>query len=268
MVDNRKVVDLELSLNELDNATMSSVQKEFIQEELDGFDKIKENDVNISTSYVFDMNDKIEAKVFFRNGFSSKINFEKVPLLLLDENGDIVTGQIFNLRDLGDIPAHGVRPYQLFFDKSNMINRKAVSEGWKVIFNNNIKAINTVKVEYEKMPEDLDIEARIFFNKYLNSLPLLEKGQVEIKPYMVKLKEDNKVKFTIVIRNGADKKAILDEMPVTILDADKKVVYSSKFKVEDLEVNPLKAQLCNFLVDLSDKDLSEFNMENLSLEFK
>lgn len=268
MVDNKENIVLALSLNSIDEVTMSNIQKEFLEDEIKDIEPIKEHDINIYTSYVFDMGEEIEVKVFFRNGFSSSINFEMMPLLLLDEAGEVVAEQSFNLRDLEEIPSHSIRPYKLFFNKSNINVCKNIGKGWKVAFNSDIKVVKTVNVEYENMPENLEIDAKIFFNKYLLSLPLIEKEQIEIRRYMVILQEENKIKLTILIRNGLNKKIKVEKIPLTIFDANEKEICSIILGVEDLEVNPLKAQLCNFLVDLSDKDLSEFNMENLSLEFK
>src|SRR3712207_2954996 len=117
MYDNRKKIELKLSFKAEEEQIVSKVQKEIIKEDLKRFGDIKENDVNISTSYVFDTGDTLEASIFFRNGINTTVNFDLVPLKLVDTNGKIVATQVFKLADVGDIPPYSVRPYKLYFSK-------------------------------------------------------------------------------------------------------------------------------------------------------
>ncbi|WP_048341055.1 SLAP domain-containing protein [Clostridium sp. K25] len=268
MHKSRENIKLKLSFKQEDEQVLSKVQKEIIKEDLERFTDIKENDINISTSYVFDTGDTLEASIFFRNGLNTHINFDIVPLKLIDGNENVIATQVFKLSDVGDIPPFSVRPYKIYFNKEHIKTGNSITQDWKVIFDTNIKAVNTVKVEYEDMPEDLSEDERRFFQNYLSSLPILEKGQVDLKCYDIRIKENNMIKVTILIRNGADKAVKLKELPITIYDKDKNVIYSSVFAFEDLNVNGLKAKLCNFIVDCSKINLSEFNLENLSAEFK
>lgn len=263
MSHEKEYIKLELSLKSQEEQIISNVQKEIIQEDLNRFSHIKENDMNISTSYIFDDGENLEASIFLRNGLNTKVNFDIVPLSLVDDDGRIIAYQVFRLIDLGDIPPFSARPYKLYFNKKNLQTNKFDIQKLKVMFSEKIKAVNTVKVEYEDMPQDLSLEERQFFQNYLDSLSLLELGQVDLKCYDIRLKEDN-IKVTILVRNGASKKIKLEELPITLYDGDKNILYSSVLKFSDLTVNSMKAKLCNFMIGCNDLNLDKFNVKGLS----
>lgn len=262
-----KIEKLNLSLTEHDSITISKIKKQMLEDELSTLPPIKENDINISTSYIFDANDKIEVGVFFRNGLNVPINFDMVPLTLLDQNNNIVSTQIFNLKDLGDIPPHSARPYELFFSKSDLSDVKILNKEWKIVFKDNIKAMKTVKIEYDDFP-NMDIQAKTFLENYLNTLQPLEKGNLDIKVYSVELLDDKNIKVTILIRNGNNQQATLEQIPLTIYDNNKAIIYSAVLKVSDVHVNAYKAKLINFIVDCKSNDLSSFDLSNLTVDFK
>ncbi|QPW55873.1 SLAP domain-containing protein [Clostridium botulinum] len=73
MNNERKNVDLGLSLEPERGQIISKVQKEIIEEDLKNLDPLKENDINISTTYVFDMGDKLEASIFLEMDFQIRL---------------------------------------------------------------------------------------------------------------------------------------------------------------------------------------------------
>ena len=261
-----KIETLNLSLTDQESMVISDMKKKLLEDDLSSLPPIKENDINISTSYIFDAGDKIEVGVFFRNGLKNTINFDLVPLMLLDENNNTICTQIFQLKDLGNIPSFSARPYELFFSKENLTENMPINNNWKVVFKNNIKAINTVKVEYEDFP-DMPLEAKNFFESYLNSLPPLEKGTISFNIYSVKLYEDNQIKVTFLIRNGNNTNSKLEILPISLFDNNRNLIYSSTLKFNDVEVNAQKAKLINFVLDFSKDNLSHFDLSNITAKF-
>ena len=100
--DDRLEVPTVLSLLEHDDNVMSDVQKEILEEEISELDPIKEDHLNVSGIYAYDLGDKIEVKVYIRNGLSKKVNFEYVPFVILNSKGETLAYQIFNLESLGE----------------------------------------------------------------------------------------------------------------------------------------------------------------------
>lgn len=266
--DCRNDVKLKLSIDSKKEDIISNLQKDIIKEDLERFEPIKENDINISTSYVFDLGDKLEASVFFRNALNRKINFDKVPLSLVDNNGNIITNEIFSLRELGDIPPNSARPWKLYFSKENITLNDTPSSEWKVVFGKNVQALNTVKVTYEDMKDNIDVVMKNHFQSYLESLPLLKKGQISINTYNAMLSDDEKINIVILVRNGTNKKVKLEKLPVTVYDKDKRVICSLYLDLKFLEVNPSKAKLYKLVINFDREKYSEYDFEKLYVEFK
>lgn len=268
METKRKNVDLELSFKPESEQVMSKVQREIIEEDLNRFEDIKENDINISTSFIFDMGDKLEASIFFRNGLSNKINFDKVPLMLVDSEGKVIASEIFTLRELGDIPPKSARPWKIFFDKKNIIEMPNKIGECKVVFSKEVQALPTLKAEFENIPDNMDITIQRKLKEYLNSLPLLQKGQVTINNYEVKLRGDKAISITIIVRNGAEKEIKIEKLPVTVYDGENKKICSVILDIDNLKVSPIKAKLYNLVLNFNPEQYSEYDLEKLSVEFK
>lgn len=265
----KKELKLELSLKEEMEERISDLQKEYILDDLKDLPPVKENDINISTTYIFDNGDGYEASIFVRNGLKSKINFDKLPLLIVDQNNNVLASKIFDMKDLGDIPPCSVRPCKVLFDKNCLLVDKIPKSKCKVVFSTNIKAINSVKVEYENLPENISPSYKKILENYLENLPIVEKGQVSMSVYSVKYnEEDKKIYVTIVIRNGTEKKIRIEKIPMTLFDDKNKKVTSTVFDTKGLEISESKASIYNF-VFLSDNiyNIEEYNLQKLYVKF-
>lgn len=64
-MEGRKDLDLELSLKQEMEDRISDLQKECILDDLQELPPVKENDVNISTTYIFENDEGYEASIFF-----------------------------------------------------------------------------------------------------------------------------------------------------------------------------------------------------------
>lgn len=243
MSQEKQNVEMELSLTERFDAVVSDVQKDIMNEEISGLEPIKENDINISTIYVFDDGDEIEAKVYFRNGFLKKVNFEYVPLVLVNSQKDIVASKVFDLREMGDIPSGGARPWKLYFEKSSVDMSKFSPENCKVIFNKNIKAVNYAKFQFQDFPEELN-NFKGEFQKFLENLPNIEKGKFSTSTFNITLQQNGNLIVTIIMRNSVEKAVKIEEIPVTIKDENDNVVVSGKFQLNDFTINSMKARVC------------------------
>lgn len=268
MNNERKNVDLGLSLEPERGQIISKVQKEIIEEDLKNLDPLKENDINISTTYVFDMGDKLEASIFFRNGLSNPINFDELALTLVNSKNEEVATEIFLLREVGTIPGKSARPWKLYFDKEKMAKVPDTLEDYKVIFNKDIKAISTVEVEFENIPSNMNMDLQRNLQKYLKSLPIIKKGDVTFNTYEVKLKNDSSIVITIVVRNGAEKKVKVEQLPITLYDANYKKVSSMLLDINNLDISPLKARVYNLVLNFDPEKYSEYNFEKLSVQFE
>ena len=92
-------------------------QKEGLAKVVEGLPKLKPREVNISGFQVKTQEDGgIAASVFIRNGHSKQINIEKLPLELLDANGDLVARGSFTLAPLS-VKANTTKPWTFIYPK-------------------------------------------------------------------------------------------------------------------------------------------------------
>jgi SLAP domain-containing protein len=266
--DTRKDIELELSLKPDKEELMLKFEKDLMLEDLTNFPTIKEGDVSFKSAYIFDNGVNIEVAVYILNGLPIQTNFEEIPFLLVDSEGKIIVQQIFDMSDVGIIPPNSARPCKIYFDKSNLLVDKFPAEGCKLIVDKNIKALNTVQVHLENMTEDISQVQVKKYESYLENLPLLRKGEVNISTYDINVLKDGSVCITLFIRNATLEKIKVEELPITIFDGEGNKIASEIFKIENIEVNPSKARLYNFMLSKQELLMDEFNHENLTVHFK
>lgn len=265
--NSRKDVELTLSIDPEIEAGISDLQKEIIQDDLNNFQSVKKNDVNIGTVYVFDNGEKVEASVFIRNGLGQAVNFSKVPLCITDEKNNVLGEEVVELKYIGDIPARTARPAKIYFSRENIDINKLSSSKCKVVFNKPVEVAPVVKVQYEGLSRQISGQLARQLEQYLRDLPVLRKGELSINNYDINIQQD-KIYITLVMRNGTDKKVRLEKLPITVYDADKNVIFSNIFELEKLEISPAKARVCNFVVNYDGIQKSGFNLNGLSIEYK
>jgi len=266
MKDDVKKAKLKLYINDEHEAAHAVAKKEYYSDELESLPDMNEGEININTTYVFDLGDKVEVAVYFRNGLSKAINFDKVPLKILNSNDEVMAKQTFELRDVGDIPAFSAVPWKLYFDKENVLADKIeMQEGWHIVFDTNIKAINNIKIEFENVPPELDINK---LRKYLDKLPRMSPGNISISLYEVEKNNEGELGVALIIRNASDKKVKVDKIPITIKNNDNdKIVAVGTFKLDNMEICSLKARYIKLLFIAEQLLESDFNVNNLSVHF-
>lgn len=97
--------------------SLTTEQKESLEKVLDTLPKLKPREVNISGFQVKTQEDgSIATSVFIRNGHSTQINIEKLPLELLDAGGNLVAQGTFNLAPLS-VKANTTKPWTFIYPK-------------------------------------------------------------------------------------------------------------------------------------------------------
>jgi len=244
----KEAIKIKLNLNEYDTGVMSDYQKEFLKEELDELPALEDGQVSINGIYTFDMGDKIEVSVYLRNGLSKQINFDKVPLVIVNKNGDVLAKQVMEMRDFGILPPLSARPYKVYFDKANLFVDSISMDDWEIQFEKSISAVNTVKVEFEGFPGKVHHELEGAFTKFLDDLPLIKAGDVNIEVFKTLKCLNNSIAIIFMIRNGCDKVIKLERLPIMIKDAGGQIVASGIFDIENVNVNPHKAKIYDFTI--------------------
>lgn len=265
--ENSENIELKLSLPEQYENIVSDVQKEIMNEELEEFIPIKENDINISTTYVYDDGEEIEAKVYFRNGFTNKVNFEYVPLVMVNSKEEVLAKKTFDLREMGDIPPRGARPWKVSFHKSEVDMNKFSPMDCKVIFDAKIKAVSYANIELEILDEPMQ-ELKTVFEDFLKNLSGIEKGNVSLSTFNIALSNEGKIMVTLMVRNASDKTVKIEEIPITLRDENNNVAASGLFNLNDFEVPSMKAKICTLAFDTELNLTETISLDKWKVEFQ
>lgn len=268
MNDINEEVPTILSLLEYDENVMSDVQKEILEDEIAELSSIQEGQLNVSGIYAYDTGEKLEVKAYIRNGLSKKIVLEQIPLVITNSKGEILAYQIFNLQSLGEIPEHTARPLKILFERKNIFVDKIPMDDWELGFDTRIKAERNVKVHFEGLPKEIDIEDKLVYDKFLRGLPDLREGQFSISPFSVGIQKDGNMLVTVVMRNGNSKPISIDKIPVSLKDPKGNVVKSNLFELNKFTVSPLKAKLCNFMFPTNLQLEKDIALEGWEVVFK
>jgi SLAP domain-containing protein len=268
VVLDKSAADIELHLNEYDNGVMSDFQKEFLREELAELPKLEDGQVSINGIYTFDMGDKVEVSVYLRNGLSKQINFDKVPLVIVNRNGDILAKQIMDMGEFGILPPLSARPYKVYFDKANLLVETISNDDFVIQFEKSISAINTVKVELEGIPTDMDHQLKSSFTKFLDKLPLIKAGDVNLEVFKTLRGVNNSISIVFMIRNGCTKIIKLERLPIIVKDEQGEIVATGLFDIENVSVNPHKAKVYDFTITEDYIINKDFDITNCKVYFK
>ncbi|MBZ9625143.1 SLAP domain-containing protein [Clostridium sp. FP2] len=268
IISEKEAVNINLHLNEYDKGVMSDFQKDFLSEELAGMPPLEDGQVSINGVYTFDMGDKIEVSVYLRNGLANQINFHKVPLVIINQKGEVLAKQIMDMHDFGILPPFSARPYKVYFDKINVFVDTIPMDDWKIQFEKSISAIKTVKVELDEMPKNMDRDLKNSFIKFLNKLPLIRSGDVNIEVFKTLRCMDNSISVVFLILNGYDKIVKLERLPILIVDEQGEVVAKGIFDIENINVNPHKAKIYDFTITEEYIVNKDYDISNCKVYFK
>ncbi|WP_125154729.1 SLAP domain-containing protein [Clostridium rectalis] len=261
-------IDIDLYLTSDEKDKISDVQVEYLEEEMkEVLPEIKEGQINISGVYAFDQGQSLEVKVYIVNGLSRTINFEEVPLYIINSKGERLAYQIFDLRKMGDIPEHSARPWKFYFNKENVFVEEIPQNDWKVVFEGDATAVKYVDIELEGIPEGMDSKEINTFNEFLSTLPKLEDGQVSLSVFTMTQYKDGSLLMTLVMRNATNQSIQMKKLPITIKTADEETVLSGAFELPNCNTGAYKAKILSLVFKKEIMKISDFDLTTSKVLF-
>lgn len=127
-------VKLKLSLHPDRKNRVSELEVQQMEEELASFSPVKKNDINIVGIYAFDDGERVEVNFYIRNGLERPIKFEETPLSIVNQKGELLAYQKFDLRAAGEIEKLSARPFNIYFKRENVFVDHIPTDDWKLIF--------------------------------------------------------------------------------------------------------------------------------------
>ncbi|WDC84979.1 SLAP domain-containing protein [Caloramator sp. mosi_1] len=195
---------------------VSNITKEYFKKELESLEPIKEGEVNIHTSYVYLNGNEVEVSVIIRNGLNNTINFEKLPILITDEDNNIYFRATFEATGIGDIPPFKARPWKFYINLDDMFIKDVNGKKLTVKFDTErLKAeVNDPNRIDLILPSDINEGEKQAIIEFIKNMPPLEPKTVDLdvvtKAYS---KEKETLYLTYIVRNGAYEDVKLDFLP-------------------------------------------------------
>jgi len=188
---------------------------------------------------------------FINNGYSQRVKFQNVPLVLIDSDRRILAQQSFRGETIGVIQGGSAKACVVRF-KPDHVYTKDIPEGCQVCFDvrpkrsKQPKAAQKVKLQYQALPEDLPENQKQELKRILEKLPPMKRGKVDFSPLCAKLTTPSNLLATVIIRNATDKPLNIEQIPLVIYNAHYKELARGQFDVKSITIEPYKAVLWTF----------------------
>lgn len=246
---------------------VSSLRYDVYKEDLDRINKefpMDKNQVKIDKSYIIKNGECLEVGFFIRNTSNEKIAFENLTLVLKNNKGEIVSKKEFVFDKDQPIPDMSAVPYLIEFKLSDIICYNE-NEEYDIMFIGveNLSTIRKAELEIEGA-ENLGYEVEQVIKNFMNELPTLEDGTIDINPFKISKTSVGDIKVILMFRNGHEGNLQLEQFPVSLLLNDKlvirKVVNAKGNVIPAKKVKLLTVMFTNEEANISNEDLVNINI--------
>jgi SLAP domain-containing protein len=241
-----------LSYSPLEAGGVSKLSESIYYEQLETIDNIPEHSVLFHTLYVYEDEEVIEAKVFIINSTSKGANFQLTPLLLLDENGRVIAGEIKDLSNAGEIPSMNIRPYSIYFTKRNSDDEGfRINNKCKVIIDEkNILINQSHKIRIDYIDYKVSLTEKREIEKYIENMAPVKQNDVKLKVYKSDIDNNNNPYIILALINGMDNKVNVSKFKLIYRDQA-----GNTRAVKQLEVLPeVKPKSASFFMYFIESD--------------
>jgi len=225
---------------------------------------LKPNQISLAGIELRPEENKLIVSAFVRNSLAKGIRLSETSLLLIGPNGEQLARKVFNLADLGEIPAKSSRPWHFVFDKSDLLSEKIPSQGWKLAFELKKPATHCLDL-HETWEKAIPQEEKAKLEKMVEGLPALKQGEVNFLGLQAKENENGGLNITVLIRNGNTKNIQIHQLPLLVEDASGAVVAKGGFTLDNFEIKANTSKPWTFifpkeLVLIEKTDLSKWKV--------
>ncbi|MDF2882329.1 MAG: hypothetical protein K0R54_2886 [Clostridiaceae bacterium] len=264
----------EIFLDLGNDQSLSELKKRVFEEELKEInDKhpLKDNDIDIYVTYFTKNEDDLEAGFFVRNGLSTNLSLEEIPLVIMDDKENPIMSQNFNFKDEGLIKSHGARHFTVNFKIPEGVAFDE-SKDYSLKFNTSVqmKAFNSVAADIENIPTNLSFEQESALKNFANGLPTLKANEFSVSLFKLEFTPEDDIRCTLLFRNGNAKPVKVEKLPVCIFDGAgtliSRKVFSNASELEN--INPGKSKVVSFIFKQAEVRPGRFDFAKCRVEFK
>lgn len=178
----------------------------------------------------------IKITALIRSTVVEPIQFEETTIVLSGSNNEPLARKDFDLQNLGTLPPNSARPWEFDFSEKDFLNDIDMTqpiENWSLGFE--LKPKHQLDLE-ESWAKSVAPETRTALEKIVEDAPKLKPGEVNFMGLSAKMKDDNQLVITLLIRNGTDKHVNLEKIPLAVKDASGEEVARGSFTLDDFQV--------------------------------
>lgn len=224
---------------------------------------LKPNQISLSGVELNTLPDGIEATAFVRNSLDKGIKIGEVTLLLLDNEKQLLARHIFDLNELGEIPARSSRPWAFRFPSESFLQQSFEREGWTLAFE--LKTPHKLDL-HESWEKSLPVEQKEKLQQLFEKITPPKEGEINFMGFQAGLNEQGDLSVSVFVRNGSKKDVRFEKLPLVVKDASGEVCATGGFALEnfDVKANTTKPWTFHFPAELVKKDtpdLSRWSVE-------
>lgn len=209
---------------------------------------------------------------FVSNGYSQKVRFGRVPLVLLDSEKRVLAEQSFGGETIGVVAGGSTKACVVRFQPDHVYTQD-IPQGCEMCFDvrskrrQNVKIKRGLKIRFQALPENIPVNQQQELERVLAKLPPMKSGEVNFSPLCATITTQNELLATVIIRNAADKPINIKQIPIAAYDAQQKELARGVFDVKGITIEPYKAILWTFnfkpVAQDQDIDLSSWHIKVL-----
>ena len=224
---------------------------------------LKPNQVSLAGIELRAEEDQLIVSAFVRNSVNKGIRLAESAILLLGPNGEHLARKVFNLGELGEIPAKSSRPWHFNFHLSDVLSTDIPAEGWKLAFE--IKAPHRLDLD-PSWESALPEEEKQKLAQMVESVGAPKEGEVNFLGLQARKNDNGGLSVTILVRNGNNKNIQLHQLPLQVEDASGETVAKGGFALDNFEVKANTSKPWTFifpkeLVLTENPDLSRWKVQ-------
>ncbi|MBS4195739.1 accessory Sec system S-layer assembly protein [Lederbergia citri] len=229
---------------------------------------MEKNQLQIVGNKLEDYEDFFVVTAYVRSTLDKEITFEVLNLVILDEDQNTLARKRFDMEIFGNLPPFSSRPWKFLFHKEDNEHKSIPTEGWTIAFELEKRKEETkhelmLDASWEKSVTD---EQKQYLRELVEKLPPLKENEVNFIGIQAKFTDQGGLATTLLIRNGSAEAIRLEELPLQIMDAQKNVVASGSFKLNDFIINANTSKPWTFifpqnLLENKNPDLSKWTAQ-------
>ncbi|OEH92166.1 accessory Sec system S-layer assembly protein [Bacillus solimangrovi] len=197
---------------------------------------LKPNQLSLSGIELTEENDSYRITAFIRSSLSKEVRLKEATLLLISADNEKLGRKMFNLSEIGEIPAQSSRPWHFTFSKEDLFTNDIPKEGWKLAFDlspSSRKHSLDLAESWQKSLADADKQK---LEQMVNKMTPPKPGEVNFLGIQANQKQNGNLHITMLIRNGSPKTLTLKQLPLVIEDATGEIVAKGGFTLGEFEV--------------------------------